>query len=208
MPGKAFGLSMDEVMAYAAVANVLLVLVLAIINIYYAWHARRQANASLDQVVASNRQAEIAAETLSILQKQMEQQRTSDLATVSLQLKIAIHTVEDWLKRIGLDVCPQLPDEIRVLPTEFSIATQRASVIDQIVAENMGAAAVYAGEAENNIRILRGNSAQADMWKQNRDKATNNLNIAKYKLSIARTRWDTMTETPQSPGKSPASVRV
>ena len=202
MSEQVFGLSVNQVMAYAAVANVLLVVVLTAINIYYARHARRQADASLEQVAVSSRQAVTAAETLSILQKQMDQQRTSDLATVTLQLKVAIHTVEDWLKRIGSDAYPQLPDEIRILPADFGIATHRANAIDQIVAENMGAAALYAGEAETNIRILRGkNSAQPEAWKPNQEKATSSLNIAKYKLSLARTRWETMTEPPSNPAK-------
>jgi hypothetical protein len=59
-------------------------------------------------VDSSNRQREIAAETLSILRKQIEQQRTADLATVGLQLKVATHTIEDWLKRIGSVALPQL----------------------------------------------------------------------------------------------------
>ncbi|HEY7099496.1 MAG TPA: hypothetical protein VH437_22415 [Terriglobales bacterium] len=202
MSEQVFGLSVNQVMAYTAVANVLLVLVLTVINIYYAWHARRQADASREQVAVSSHQAVTAAETLSILQKQMEQQRTSDLATVTLQLKVAIHTVEDWLKRIGSEQ-PQLPDEIRILSTEFNIATHRANAIDQIVAENMGAASLYVGEAETNIRLLRNkNTAQPATWKQNQEKATNNLNIAKYKLSVARTRWETMTESPASPARS------
>jgi cell division protein FtsL len=194
MSEKAFGLSVNEIMAYAAVANVLLVLVLTAINVYYAWHAKRQADASSAQVETSNRQREIAAETLSILRKQIDQQRTADLATVALQLKVAIHTVEDWIKRIGSSGFPQLPDEIRILSTDFSIATQRANSIDPIVGENMGGASLYAGEAETNIRILRtGDPAKPESWKQMQDKATNNLNIAKYKLNVARTRWESMT---------------
>jgi hypothetical protein len=191
MSDKVFGLSVNQVMAYAAIANVMLVLVLTTINVYYAWLAKRQADASSAQVDSSNRQRAIAAETLSILRKQIEQQRTADLATVGLQLKVATHTIEDWLKRIGSVALPQLPDEIRILPTDFSIATQRANAIDAIVAENMGAAALYAGEAETNIRILRsGNPAKPESWKEMQDKATNNLNIAKYKLNVARTRWE------------------
>jgi hypothetical protein len=88
MPDKVFGLSVTEVMAYAAIANVILVLVLVSINIYYAWHAKRKADASSAQVHTANRQREIAAETLSILRKQIELQRTADLATVGLQLKV------------------------------------------------------------------------------------------------------------------------
>jgi cell division protein FtsL len=200
MPEQAFGLSVNQVMAYAAVANVLLVIVLAAINVYYAWHARRQADASHEQVVASTRQAEIAAETLAILRKQLEQQRTADLATVTLQLKVAIHTVEDWLKRIASEGYPQLPDEIRILPADFSIATQRANAIDPIVAENMGAASLYSGEAENNLRILRSrNPAEPATWKAMQEKATKNLNNVRYKLSVARARWETMAEAPSQP---------
>jgi hypothetical protein len=191
MSDKVFGLSVNHLMAHAAIANVMLVLVLTTINVYYAWLAKRQADASSAQVDSSNRQREIAAETLSILRRQIEQQRTADLATVGLQLKVATHTIEDWLKRIGSVALPQLPDEIRILPTDFGVATQRANAIDPIVAENMGAASLYAGEAETNIRILRSrNPDKPESWKEMQDKATNNLNIAKYKLNVARTRWE------------------
>lgn len=194
MSDEVFGLGTNQVMAYAAVANVLFVLVLAGINIYYAWHAKRQADASRAQVATSNRQAEIAAETLSILRQQIDQQHAADMATVILQLRVAIHTIEDWLKRISADAFPQLPEEIKILPADFSIATQRAHAFDQIVAENMGAASLYIVEAETNLGILRsGDPAQPDRWKQMRDKATNDLNVAKYKLNVARTRWETLT---------------
>jgi cell division protein FtsL len=192
MPEQVFGLSPNQVMAYTAVANVLLVVVLTAINIYYAWHAKRQADASREQVSASTRQAEIAAETLSLLRKQIDQQQRADRASVTLQLKVAIHVIEDWLKRIVADKHPQLPDEISILPADFSVATQRANSIDPIVAENMGAASLYVTEAETNIKILR--TRQDGDWKDMQDKATSNLNIAKYKLSVARTRWEAMAE--------------
>ncbi len=80
---------------------VLLVVVLAAINIYYAGHAKRQADAAGNRWTSSNRQAEIAGETLSLLRKQMEQQVRTDIASVALQLKVAIHVIEDWLKRIA-----------------------------------------------------------------------------------------------------------
>ena len=64
MSERVFGLSVNQVMAYTAVANVLLVVILTAINIYYAWHAKRQADASRAQVDASNRQAAIAEESL------------------------------------------------------------------------------------------------------------------------------------------------
>jgi hypothetical protein len=195
MSEQVLGLSVNQVMAYAAVANVLLVLVLAGVNVYYAWHAKRQADASREQVSTFNRQAEIAAETLGILRTQVSEQRTGDLATVALQLKVAIHTIEEWLKRIGSDGYPQLPDEITILPADFGIATQRANGIDQIVAENMGGASLYIVEAETNLKILRSGETVpgSQLSKEIVEKAANSLNKAKYKLNVARMRWDAMT---------------
>lgn len=194
MSEQVFGLSANQVMAYTAVANVLLVVLLTAINIYYAGHAKRQADAAKAQVDASNRQSEIAAETLSLLRKQMDQQVRTDLAAVTLQLKVAIHVIEDWLKRIAPDRHPQLPDQIVIMPADFSLATQRAHSMDPIAAENMGAAALYVGEAETNLKILRTVEAGSQNAKEILDKATKSLNTAKYKLSVARTRWEAMVE--------------
>jgi cell division protein FtsL len=194
MSEQVFGLSVNQVMAYAAVANVLLVVVLAAVNIYYAGHAKRQADAAREQVAASNRQSEIAAETLSLVRKQMDQQRRTDLASVTLQLKVAIHVIEDWLKRIAPERHAQLPDEIVILPADFSLATQRAHSIDPIAAENMGAAALYVTEAETNLKILRRGLAGSQDVKDVQEKAAKSLNTAKYKLSVARTRWEAMAD--------------
>ena len=198
MPEKAFGLTVNQVMAYAAVANAALVVVLAAVNIYYAWHSKRQADASRAQVDTSNRQAEIAAETLSLLRKQLEQERTSDVRSVALQLRVALHTIDDWLERIGSDTFPHLPDEIKIFSADFSIATQRANGIDHIVAENMGAALLYAGEAETNLNVLRTRSPSRPGWQDIQGKAAKNLNNAKYKLNVARTRWDSMSSSPSA----------
>jgi hypothetical protein len=198
MPEKAFGLTVNQVMAYAAVANAALVVVLAAVNIYYAWHSKRQADASRAQVDTSNRQAEIAAETLSLLRKQLEQERTSDVRSVALQLRVALHTIDDWLERIGSDTFPHLPDEIKIFSADFSIATQRANGIDHIVAENMGAALLYAGEAETNLNVLRARNPSQPGWQDIQGKAAKNLNNAKYKLNVARTRWDSMSSSPSA----------
>src|ERR1700719_1291858 len=194
MSEHVLGLSINQIMAYTAIANVFLVVVLAAVNIYYAGHAKRQADAAREQVSSSNRQSEIAAETLSLLRKQMDQQHRTDIASVTLQLKVAIHVIEDWLKRITSDKHPQLPDEIGILPPDFSLATQRAHSIDPIAAENMGAAAVYVNEAETNLKILRTVVPGSQGAKEVQEKAGKSLNTAKYKLSVARTRWEAMAE--------------
>jgi cell division protein FtsL len=196
MSEQVFGLSVNQVMAYAAVANLLLVVVLAAINIYYAGHAKRQADAAKEQVNSSNRQAEIAGETLSLLRKQMEQQLRTDTASVGLQLKVAIHVIEDWLKRIASDKHPQLPDDIVILPADFNFATQRAHSIDAIAAENMGAAALYVTDAETNLAILRTVAPGSQGAKEVQERAAKSLNTAKYKLSVARTRWEAMGDQP------------
>jgi hypothetical protein len=191
MSERVFGLSANEVMAYTAVANVLLVVVLTAINIYYAWHAKRQADASRAQVEVSIRQAGIAEESLAILRKQMDQQHRSDLATVTLQLKVAIHAIDDWMKRIGGEGVLHLPEEIRIFPDDFSIAMHRANAIDEIVAENMGAAALYVVEAQTNLAILHDKTGQPLLdQKDIREKANKSLSIAKYKLNVARARWE------------------
>ncbi len=187
MAERVFGLSINQVMAYAAVANVLLVVILTTINIYYAWYAKRQADASHAQVEASNRQAALAEESLVILRKQIDQQHRADTGAITLQLKVAIHAIDDWMRRISGENHPQLPDEVSILSSDFSVATHRATAIDEIVAENMGAAALYILEAENNIRILR---KQPAVWKEVQEKASKNLNVAKYKLNVARARWE------------------
>lgn len=197
MAERVFGLTIDQVMAYAAVANVLLVVILAAVNVYYAWHSKRQADASRAQVDTSNRQAEIAAETLSLLRKQIDQQRTADVGTVALQLKVALHTIEDWMKRIGSQTYPQLPVDIKILSSDFSIATQRANAMDHIVAENMGSALVYTVEAETNLSILRATDpAKIEGWREMQEKAKKNLDVARYKLNVARTRWDSIADSP------------
>ena len=196
MSEQVFGLSVNQVMAYAAVANLLLVVVLAAINIYYAGHAKRQADAAKEQVDSSNRQAEIAGQTLDLLRKQMEQQLRTDTASVGLQLKVAIHVIEDWLKRISSDKHPQLPDDIVILPADFNFATQRAHSIDPIAAENMGAAALYVTDAETNLAILRTVAAGSPGAKEVQERAAKSLNTAKYKLSVARTRWEAMGNQP------------
>jgi len=54
-----FGLSANQVMAWSSVISSALVVVLIAINFYYARHAKRQADASIKQAEASNRQADM-----------------------------------------------------------------------------------------------------------------------------------------------------
>ncbi len=82
MTEQVFGLTVNEVIAYAAVVNLFLVLVLVLVTMYYERHERRQADASREQVAASNRQAEVAQKTLDFLLKEREQQRQIDVSAV------------------------------------------------------------------------------------------------------------------------------
>jgi hypothetical protein len=193
-----FGFTVDEVMAYAAIANVVLVLLLAVITTYYAWHAKRQAEASNQEVAASKRQADIAQQTLDLLLRQTEQQRQIDLSAVSFNLEAAIHLVDQWQTRMRSDFYPQLPDVIELRPTNFSSSIANAEKFDSIVAGHMGAALLYISEAEINIRVMRGaNPALAQSWLMPREKAANALGVARFKLDSARTRLRTLTEGEQ-----------
>ena len=198
MSEHVFGLTVNEVMAYAAIANVVLVLLLAAITTYYAWHAKRQADASQQQVAASNRQADIAQQALNLLLRQTEQQWQIDVSTVSFNLEAAIHMVDQWQTRMRSDGYPLLPDVIELRPTNFSSSVASADRFDSIVAGYMGAAQLYISEAETNIRIMRGaNPAVPQTWLEPREKAANALGVARFKLDSARTRLRTLTEGEQ-----------
>ena len=184
-----FGLTVNEVLAYAAIANVVLVLLLAGITTYYAWHAKRQADASQQEVAASKRQADIAQQTLNLLLRQTEQQRQIEVSTVSFNLEAAIHMVDQWQTRMRSEAYPQLPDVIEIRPTNFSSSVVNADGFDSIVAGFMGAALLYISEAETNIRIMqRANPALPQSWLEPREKAANALGVARFKLDSARTR--------------------
>ncbi len=198
MTEHVFGLSVNEVMAYAAIANVVVVLLLAAITTYYAWHAKRQADASHQELAASKRQADIAQQTLELLLKQTEQQRQIDLSAVSFSLEAAIHMVDQWQTRMRSDSYPQLPDVIEIRPTNFSSSIVNADRVDGIVAEYMGAALLYISEAETNIRVIHGaNPALPQSWLTPSEKAANALGVARFKLDSARTRLRTLTEAEQ-----------
>jgi hypothetical protein len=60
----------------------------------------------------------------------------------------------------------------------------------------MGAAALYVTDAETNLKILRTVEAGSQNSKEVQEKAAKSLNTAKYKLSVARTRWEALTDHP------------
>jgi hypothetical protein len=210
MTEQVFGLTVNEAMAYAAIANVALVVVLVVINTYYARQANRQAKASKEQVAASNRQAEVAQKSLDLLLKQREEQRRIDLSTVRFQLEAAIHMIGDWRERIGSETYNDLPDVVEIRPTNFNSSIANADRIDGIVAGYMSASLVYIAAAEADIRVMRDPTPSAEdatsplvmmmrpqIYKQRQAKAEKNLSIARFKLDEARTRLGAITEGEQ-----------
>jgi hypothetical protein len=207
MTEQVFGFTVNEVMAGTAILNVVLVTVLVAITAYYARHARRQADASKDQVAASNRQADAAQKTLDLLLKQSEQQRLADVSTVRFQLEAAIHMVDDWLERIRSEIYNELPDVIEIRPTNFSSSLSNADRLDSSVAMYMGAGQLYIAAAETDIRVMCDKvlercdltsplaiSTTQQSYKEWHDRAVRNLNVARFKLDAARTRLAAITE--------------
>lgn len=127
-----FGVSANQVTAYAAVAQSLLALALAIITAYYAWHAKAQARASSEQAASSSRQAATAQQTVDLLMHERQEQRRIDISTVLFQIDAAIHTIDDWRERINSEPF-DLPEIIEIRSTNFSGAIANASRIDSIV---------------------------------------------------------------------------
>jgi light-regulated signal transduction histidine kinase (bacteriophytochrome) len=199
----------NDVMAYAAVGNFVLALVLAGITSFYAWHAKRQADATKEQVAASNRQADAAQNTLDLLLKEKEQQRRTDISTVRFQLEAAIQMIDDWQNRIKSESF-DLPDVIEMRPTNFDTAIPNADRIDQLVAEYMGAALLYVAKAETDIRVMRDKNPDryadsplamgvtAETRERLLARAAKNLNVAKCKLDEAKARLSPITEREQT----------
>ena len=75
------------------------------------------------------------------------------------------------------------------MPADFSLATQRANSSDEIVAENMGPPRFTSLKPKPIQNPAQPRPGEPESWKDTQQKATNNLNIAKYKLAVARTRW-------------------
>jgi cell division protein FtsL len=154
MPHQVLGLSVDQITAYAAIANVLLALMLAAVTLYYASHAKRQADASRDQVEASNRQADAAIRTLDLLLKEKEKQARLDVFTVKFQLRAATQMIDDWHGRINSETL-DLPDLIEILPNSFTSTITNAERIDHMLAGYMASAAHFVAKAELDVRVLK-----------------------------------------------------
>jgi hypothetical protein len=202
MSQQVFGLSIGQITAYAAIANVLLALMLAIVTLYYASHAKRQADASKDQVDASNRQADAAMRTLDILLKEKEQQARLDVFSVKFQLRAATQLIDDWQDRIDAETL-DLPDVIEILPTTFNSAISNAERIDHMVAGYMASAAHFVAKAELDTRVLRdrdpalGANGTLDSTMQARvrlrERIALNLSTARAKIAEASTRLEAAT---------------
>lgn len=214
-----FGVSANQVAAYAAVAQSLLALALAIITAYYAWHARAQARASREQAASSNRQAATAQQTIDLLMHERQEQRRIDVSTVLFQIDAAIHTIDDWRERINSESF-DLPEIIEIRSTNFTGAIANASRIDSIVSGYMDAALLYIVNAETDVRIMREKNPDlypdsplrmgmtSDTRKRLQERAGRNLNVARFKLNEARTRLDAIIEKEEIRSQSTDASRV
>jgi hypothetical protein len=186
-----FGLSPNQVMGWASLISLALVAVLVVITLYHGWYAKRQADASIKQAEVSNKLADTAQKTLSMLLEQQREQREIDISRVTFQLETALQTVDGWKDRLnpGTTDFPQLPQNAaEVRPVNFIDATRSADRIDPGVASYMQVGLHFITEAEIAINILRASDPTYQSWMQVRDKAVNTLNVARLKIDEARTR--------------------
>ena len=210
MQETVFGLSIGQITAYAAIANVLMASVLAGVTIYYAAHAKRQADASKEQVDASNRQADAAMRTLDLLLKEKEQQAKTDVFTVKFQLRASTQMIQEWQERIQAE-SPDLPDEIAILPSNFNGTISNAERIDHLVAGYMGSALHFVTKAELDIRVMRDRRAGSrtettvidgkliESRARLKARAAENLATARAKISEASARLDAATAGSTTP---------
>jgi hypothetical protein len=204
MSETVFGLSIGQITAYAAIANVLMASVLAGVTIYYAAHAKRQADASKEQVDASNRQADAAMRTLDLLVKEKEQQARTDVFTVRFQLRAATQMIDEWQERVRSEAM-DLPDVIEILPSSFSGTISNAERIDHLVAGYMSSALHFVAKAELDVRVLRdrfvsGQTGTVPMVGRSeetrvrlKEQAGKNLAVARAKIAEANARLEAAT---------------
>jgi hypothetical protein len=209
MSETVFGLSIGQITAYAAIANVLMASVLAGVTIYYAAHAKRQADASKEQVDASNRQADAAMRTLDLLVKEKEQQARTDVFTVRFQLRAATQMIDEWQERVRSEAM-DLPDVIEILPSSFSGTISNAERIDHLVAGYMSSALHFVAKAELDVRVLRdrfvsGQTGAVPMVGRSeetrvrlKEQAGKNLAVARAKIAEANARLEAATEATTS----------
>jgi len=185
------GLSPSQVMAWASVISLVVISALVGITLYQAWYGRRQEDASMKQVEATNKLAETVQRALNILLEQQREQREVEIARVTFQLETAIQTVDGWKNRLnpGTTEFPQLPQApVEIRPVNFIDATRSADRIDPGVASYMQVGLHFITEAEIGINVLRASDPTYQSWMQVRDQAVSTLDVARLKLDEARTR--------------------
>jgi hypothetical protein len=187
--------------AISAGVQALAAVILLVVTAYYAFVTRRA-------LEAAKGQTEAAKNTLALLLREKEEQRRIDISTVSFQLEAAIHMIDGWLKRIDLESF-DLPNVIEMRPTNFSSTIANADRIDHIVAGYMGAALLFVTEAETDVRVIRDkNPAQQTdsplamamtgaSRERLRKRASENLEVARFKLGEAKARLKELAEGDQ-----------
>src|SRR5438309_9776479 len=85
------------VTAIAAVVNVLVVIVLAIINYRYMLSASAQAHATTKQAEAADKQAAAAFETIKLLKAQTDDEARLRLTETIIDLRYMSFQVERWI---------------------------------------------------------------------------------------------------------------
>jgi hypothetical protein len=186
-----FGLTPNQVTAWASIVSlVLLALIVPVIS-YYAWYSRRLEDATIKQAEVANKLAENMEKALNILLEHQREQREIEVSRVAFQLETAIQTVDGWKDRLnpGSAEFPQLPQRpVQLRPVNFIDATRSADRIDPGVASYMQVGLHFITEAEIAMNILRASDPEYQSWIPVRDKAVNTLNLARLKLDEARTR--------------------
>jgi hypothetical protein len=112
-------LTPTEWTAIGTVVNAGVVIVLAVINIFYLRSARRQADAATKQADAARGQAEAASQSIRLLQAQMDDQARLNLIQTVTDLR-AMHVALADLPRILRHDWGTLPKSVRLLPAHWA----------------------------------------------------------------------------------------
>lgn len=120
---------------WAAIVNLIVVTVLAVINFFYLRSAQAQTSATIKMAEESKKQADAAMESLRLLRSQVEQTNAEELARVLTVLRSIQIDVQFWLEttsNLGI-----LRPVIKLVPDSFPAIVYQAGRISPSLREKV-----------------------------------------------------------------------
>ena len=191
-----FEMTSSQWLVIASVVNAVTVIALVAITAWYAYSARRQANATEGiartaeaQARAAEAQARAAEQSALLLLEQIKNQNESARDLIGMSLESAKLNIANWVGKLGGGSFPELPASVEIAPSIFQAAVERAQGIDPEVAKYMLAALHHMNSARMELEIVRTTSKNhPGTWQSKVSFAIQELGVANEKVLAAQRR--------------------